>query len=358
MKPLDNSECLCSSDVAHWRKHLLLWYGKHRRQLPWRDIADPYRIWLSEIILQQTRISQGQPYFERFVKQFPTVEALAAAPIDQVMNLWQGLGYYSRARNLHKGAQQIVALGHFPNSKAEWLKIAGVGEYTAAAIASFALGEQCSVVDGNVYRVLARHYGVSLPIDTSEGKTYFARLAQQLLDTEHPADYNQAIMDFGALQCVPKNPICNQCPFADSCVAHNMQQVDSYPAKSRSVKLQTRHLVLLYIKTPCGILLHKRTASDIWRGLYEPLTLEFSSSPSFAEVVAAAQLPKEAVLRQVVVGLKHELTHRHLKVDAYEVCLSVPYERQGFIVVPETERSQYAVSTLVARIYQLLNSTD
>lgn len=345
-----------SSDIQYWRRALLSWYALNGRHLPWRSVKDPYRIWLSEIILQQTRIVQGQPYYERFIETFPTVESLASAPIDDVMHLWQGLGYYSRARNLHEGARQIVARGSFPHTYEEWCNIKGVGAYTAAAIASFAFDEPKAVVDGNVYRVLSRYYGIETPIDISEGKKLFARLAQQHLDVKRPADYNQAIMDFGALQCVPKSPVCASCPFSDRCVAQSMQSVDRFPVKSRSTQVQTVYMVLLYVRTASGIWLHKRTEKDIWQGLYEPLTLVFPHRPTLAEVVRVAGLPKEAVYRQVADSMKHLLSHRELWADGYEVVVSSAQLPQNYICVPEAERDHYAVSRLVARFYQQIDS--
>lgn len=344
--------------MARWRRSLLLWYGEHGRHLPWRATTDPYRIWLSEIILQQTRIVQGLPYYERFMQSFPTIEALAKADIDQVMNLWQGLGYYSRARNLHKAAQQIVARGAMPATYEEWLQVSGVGPYTAAAVASFALGERRAVVDGNVYRVLARHYGIDTPIDTTEGKRLFSELAQRLIDAERPGDYNQAIMDFGALQCLPQGPLCESCPMTEQCVACRMESAAEWPVRSRTTRVQTLFLVMLYVRMPAGIWLHKRTDADIWQGLYEPLTLRFDHQPAMAEVVAAARLPKDAVFRPVMAQQKHLLSHRQLWVDGYEVRLSENRSRKGFVCVPETSRGDYAVSTLVARFYEKLDRTE
>ena len=189
--------------MTPWQNSILCWYDEHRRELPWRGISDPYRIWVSEIILQQTRVQQGRAYYERFVEAFPTVLHLAEATEDEVLRLWQGLGYYSRARNMHTAARQIVELGQFPDTYEGIRSLKGVGDYTAAAIASFAFGLQCAVVDGNVYRVLSRHFADETPIDTTLGRKHFSELATALLPSNRSADYNQALMDFGAMQCVP-----------------------------------------------------------------------------------------------------------------------------------------------------------
>ena len=222
---------------------LLRWFRENGRDLPWRQTHDPYAIWLSEIILQQTQVKQGWDYWERFMRRWPMVEALAAATEDEVLREWQGLGYYSRARNLHYAAKQIVALGHFPDSIEEIRQLKGVGDYTAAAIGSIAFGLPAAVVDGNVYRVLSRHFGIDTPINTTEGKKVFAALAQSLLPdspskyslTSHhsplTSEYNQAIMDFGAIQCTPQSPRCDVCPLMESCAAFREGRVGELPVK-------------------------------------------------------------------------------------------------------------------------------
>lgn len=205
--------------MSPFSETILSWYAAYGRDLPWRRTADPYAIWLSEIILQQTRIAQGQAYWERFMERFPTVEALAGASEDEVLRLWQGLGYYSRARNLHAAARQVAALGHFPDTLDGIKALKGVGDYTAAAIGSIAFGLPAAVVDGNVYRVLARHYGIATPVGSTAAKKEFSALAQSLLPADRPGDFNQGMMDFGALQCTPAAPLCPLCPLAGSCAA-------------------------------------------------------------------------------------------------------------------------------------------
>ena len=214
---------------------LLEWFRENGRDLPWRQTRDPYAIWLSEIILQQTQVKQGWEYWERFMHHWPTVEALAKATEDEVLREWQGLGYYSRARNLHYAAKQIVALGHFPDTLAEIKQLKGVGDYTAAAIGSIAFGLPAAVVDGNVYRVLARHFGIDTPINTTEGKKTFAAMAQELLPPKEASAYNQAIMDFGAIQCTPQSPHCDSCPLMESCIAFRERRVAQLPVKLKTL---------------------------------------------------------------------------------------------------------------------------
>ena len=234
---------------------LLEWFRENGRDLPWRQTHDPYAIWLSEIILQQTQVKQGWEYWERFMHRWPTVEGLADATEDEVLREWQGLGYYSRARNLHYAAKQIVALGHFPDTLEEIKQLKGVGDYTAAAIGSIAFGLPAAVVDGNVYRVLARHFGIDTPINTTEGKNLFAALAQSLLPQDTSltsihspltSEYNQAIMDFGAMQCTPQSPHCDICPLMESCIAFREGRVSLLPVKLKTLKVTERHLIYIY----------------------------------------------------------------------------------------------------------------
>lgn len=216
------------------------WYKDNGRNLPWRNTKNPYKIWISEIILQQTRVAQGYDYYCRFIERFPDFQTLAEADEDEVMKYWQGLGYYSRARNLHEAARSIAEKGTFPDTYPEVRNLKGVGDYTAAAICSFAYDMPCAVVDGNVYRVISRWMGVEEPIDTGAGKKVFAALADELLDKEQPALYNQAIMDFGALQCVPSSPSCMLCPLSDSCVALQKGLVEELPRKVHKTKVSNR----------------------------------------------------------------------------------------------------------------------
>ena len=249
---------------------LLQWFHKNGRQLPWRETRDPYAIWLSEVILQQTRIQQGQAYWERFMQRWPHVEDLASATEDEVLRMWQGLGYYSRARNLHTAARQIVALGHFPDTFEEIKRLKGVGDYTAAAIASIAFDLPEAVVDGNVYRVLSRHFGIETPINTTDGKHTFTAMANDLLPKREASAFNQAMMDFGAIQCTPQSPRCELCPLAESCVALREGRVDELPVKLKTLKVKTRHLLYIYVRCNGQTAIHRRGEGDIWQGLWEP----------------------------------------------------------------------------------------
>ena len=267
--------------INGFARTLLDWFQTYGRELPWRETRDPYAIWLSEIILQQTQVKQGWDYWQRFMHRWPTVNDLAAASEDEVLREWQGLGYYSRARNLHFAARQIVALGHFPNTLDEIKQLKGVGDYTAAAIASIAFGHPAAVVDGNVYRVLARHFGIDTPINSTEGKKTFAALAQSLMPaTSGTGDenicslYNQAIMDFGAIQCTPQSPKCIVCPLQESCEALRRGKVSLLPVKQKTLKIRTRHLTYIYIRCQGETAIHRRGEGDIWQGLWEPLLVE------------------------------------------------------------------------------------
>ena len=299
-------------------KSLLRWYPLNKRDLPWRNTKDPYIIWLSEIILQQTRVAQGLPYFERFLSQFPTVYDLASAPMEEVMRLWQGLGYYSRARNLHACAQDIVSnrSGNFPATYKELLALQGVGNYTAAAIASFAFGERVAVVDGNVFRVLSRYFGIADDIGSTKGKKTFEQLANKVIPEVASDEYNQAIMEFGALQCVPKNPVCEACPLAAGCFAYQQDMVALLPVKEKKVKVSNR--AFLYFHVHCGeeVLVKQRGPNDIWQGLVDfPLEeladleeVDLNLSPLLAELQAfnpTIQFNPEK-------NYKHVLTHQRI----------------------------------------------
>ena len=331
---------------------LLNWFRENGRDLPWRQTKDPYAIWLSEIILQQTQVKQGWAYWERFMRRWPTVEQLAEASEDEVLREWQGLGYYSRARNLHFAAKQIVALGGFPTTIEGIKGLKGVGDYTAAAIGSIAFDLPAAVVDGNVYRVLSRHFGISTPINSTEGKKEFALLAQELLPTSNlksqSANYNQAIMDFGAIQCTPASPDCMNCPLMESCVAFREGRVAELPVKLKTLKVQERRLTYVYIRYQGETAIHRRGEGDIWQGLYEPLLIEngefsilnFCVPPVASDQRSSAQLIKKNV--------KHVLTHRILWTDFY---LWEPAERpqlpEDYFWIKEAELDDYAKPRLI-----------
>ena len=255
----------------HFASTLLDWYEQNKRDLPWRNTTEPYIIWLSEVILQQTRVAQGLPYFKKFLENFPKVEDLAHAPSDEVMRLWQGLGYYSRARNLHQCAKDIVEAhnGKFPNNYNSLIKLKGVGSYTAAAIASFAFNEPVAVVDGNVFRVLARYFGISTDIASNSGKKEFEKIANECIPNENPAAFNQAIMEFGSLQCTPKNPNCEDCPLNKTCFAFKNELTFQLPVKINKVKVKQRYFTYFYIICGEEVVVNLRGAGDIWQGLYD-----------------------------------------------------------------------------------------
>lgn len=257
---------------------LLKWYAaENHRPMPWKGEKNAYLIWLSEIILQQTRVEQGLPYFLKFKKKFPTIKKLANASEDEVLHLWQGLGYYSRARNLHLTAKNIHQNygGRFPSTFQELKKLKGIGDYTAAAIGSFAFGQKYAVVDGNVIRVLSRHYGIKTAFDTTTGKKEFAALAQQLIDESNPALYNQAIMDFGSQVCLPKKPHCSSCPFSSTCFAYHNRQITLLPYRAKRNKITNRYFNYILLTDGNEIFIQKRTGNDIWENLYQlPLSEE------------------------------------------------------------------------------------
>ena len=307
-----------------WR--LLLGWNKKKntRTMPWKGEKNPYLIWLSEIILQQTRVEQGLPYFLKFKQKYPTVRHLAEAPQDEVLKLWQGLGYYSRARNLHYTARYIQQHfdGRFPDTYNEIIKLKGIGSYTAAAIASFAFGEKKAVVDGNVIRVLSRVFGINTAFDTTAGKKQFAELAQSLISEKHPAEYNQAIMDFGAMVCTPQKPICADCPFAQMCVALNTDRINELPVRQKKIKLKNRYFNYLLIKTSKDIYIQKRMESDIWHNLYElPLieTDKIASARSIRQKVTSLTGIKKFRLQHNEPDTIQLLSHQKIHFRFYEV---------------------------------------
>ena len=331
---------------------LINWYREHKRELPWRESSDPYLIWISEIILQQTRVVQGYDYFIRFIKRFPDVTSLAEADEDEVMKFWQGLGYYSRARNLHAAARSMN--GVFPKTYPEVLALKGVGEYTAAAICSFAYNMPYAVVDGNVYRVLSRYLGIETPIDSTEGKKLFASLAGEFLDKSRPAVYNQAIMDFGAIQCTPQNPACLFCPLAGSCMALSKSMVAQLPVKQHKTKTTERFLNYIYVRAGACTFINKRTGNDIWKNLFELPLIETASSVTEEELLALPEFIKlfdkeeVPVVRSICRNVKHVLSHRVLYANFYEVVL--PEKTKSFssyLKIKTNELEQYAVPKLI-----------
>lgn len=340
------------------------WYALNHRELPWRGITDAYRIWISEIILQQTRVVQGYEYYNRFVSRFPNVRALAAADDDEVMKLWQGLGYYSRARNLLAAARQVVERfgGEFPTTYEGIRSLPGIGDYTAAAIASFAYGLPHAVVDGNVYRVLSRLYGIDTPVDTTEGKKVFAALADELLDRCDPGGYNQALMEFGALYCVPRSPQCGGCVFADRCLAFATGRVESLPVKQGRTVVKPRYFNYFYVRHGADTWVRRREGRDIWRNLYElPLieTAEEQSLDTLQQSESWASLFAEAGQVSVsaqVYTCKHVLSHRVIHARFYVVETENSPSMKGYTRIDSGQIGHYAVSRLTEGFLERLST--
>jgi A/G-specific adenine glycosylase len=309
---------------------LIRWYLENKRDLPWRNTDKPYAIWLSEIMLQQTRVAQGTPYFLSFTTAFPTVFDLANANEEQVLKLWQGLGYYSRARNLHKTAQFVAneLSGKFPDNYIDLLKLKGVGEYTAAAIASFSYNEAVPVVDGNVFRVLSRYFDVETDIALALAKKEFAALAFELMPKDNPAQFNQAIMEFGALQCVPKSPNCGICVFNASCAALQKKKVDQLPVKSKKLKVRNRFFNYLVVEDEeLKTVIQKRIAKGIWHNLYEFPLIESEEEVDFDFI--SKQLENNFFKNNDVISMQewngksiiHKLSHQHLYIKFWNIKL-------------------------------------
>lgn len=301
------------------------WYQKNQRELPWRETTDPYKIWLSEIILQQTRVNQGLPYYNKFIHHYPTVYDLAKAPEDEVMRLWQGLGYYSRARNLHECAKSIVSNynGEFPNSYKELLKLKGIGKYTGAAIASFAFEQSVPVVDGNVFRVLARFFNVSDDIAQPKTFTKFFDIAKELIPKEKPSSFNQALMELGAMVCKPNNPNCEICPLAQDCSARIHRKQSVLPVKKKKVKVKNRFLYYLIWQNGEKLAMRKRGPNDIWQGLFDFELIESKNSLSTEEILEMVnERHNQAEIIDISEPTKHILTHQRL--EAVFIQLNTP----------------------------------
>ncbi len=332
---------------------LVEWYERCGRSLPWRETRDPYRIWLSEVILQQTRVAQGMDYYLRFTQRFPTVASLAAAEEDEVLKLWQGLGYYSRARNLHAAAKQIMAEfdGRFPETYEGVRSLRGVGDYTAAAVCAFAYDLPHAAVDGNFHRVLARLFDLTEPIDTGTGKKLFASLAQELLGDAQPSAYNQAVMDFGATLCTPAQPRCDECPLAERCAARAAGTVAERPVKQGRTHVRDRRFHYLHIVCGDRTVLHRRGAGDIWQGLYEfPLVeteaerSEFPQTEEFRRWVG-----DKWVLRESIELPKHQLSHQRIHATVHRIEVEAFAPTAEACAVPIADVDDYAVPRLLER---------
>ncbi len=354
-------------DALFVSRILIRWYDKNKRDLPWRETGDPYFIWLSEIIMQQTRVAQGYDYYMRFTETFPTVTLLADAHEDEVLKLWQGLGYYSRARNLHTTAKIIATQygGVFPSVYKDILSLKGVGEYTAAAIGSFAYGLPHAVVDGNVFRVLSRLFAIDTPIDTTQGKKLFTDLANELLDVDNPGIHNQAIMEFGALQCVPVSPNCAICPLSDICLAFSQGKVSSYPVKQGKTKVKERYFNYLDIRIGSSMFLNKRTGNDIWKNLYELALIEIDTKLSLDELQKTDTFQEifedagDISIHPMGITLKHVLSHRIIYANFYviEITKDASIQEQ-FLKIDKSELFNFAISRLVDRYFEHLSNGD
>lgn len=333
--------------------HLLKWYRLNMRDLPWRNTRNPYFIWLSEVILQQTRVDQGLPYYLAFTRTFPNVKSLARASEQEVLKLWQGLGYYSRARNLHATAKEVAEKhkGKFPESYEGLIQLKGIGDYTASAISSFCFDEPKAVVDGNVYRVLSRIYGIETPIDSTQGKKEFKALAEELLPRKHAAEFNQAIMEFGATACTPKKPLCATCPFVQECHAFRNNRVHALPVKGKKTKVEDVHLNYLVHAKNGAITLEHRSNEGIWKNLYHfpcvisntALTEKTLSGNSEYRALVKAKNPPE-----LMESVLHKLSHRNLHIRFFKVEGSFNGKRQ-FEKVPLNDLAEYPVPIVIAR---------
>ena len=335
---------------------LIYWYLQNNRELPWRKTKNPYFIWLSEIMLQQTRVAQGLSYYLKFTTDFPTVFDLANADESTVLKMWQGLGYYSRARNLHFSAKLIAneLNGEFPATYKEIIKLKGIGDYTASAIASICFNEPTAVVDGNVYRVLSRYYGIKTPINSSAGIKEFKAIAQTLIDESQPGTFNQAIMDFGALHCKPQNPLCETCPFSDSCVALEKKLTKELPVKEKKIKVRKRYFNFLVLKTDNSkTILSERKGKGIWQGLYQFPLIETDKTINKNELIASEEftklLPAETTLslfneKEIV----HKLSHQHLYTQFWIVETAKATEA----TIKWTEIEKYPVPILIANFLE------
>lgn len=325
---------------------LLHWYKKNKRNLPWRNTKNPYHIWLSEIILQQTRVEQGKPYYHAFLKQFPTLKHLATAHEDTVLKLWQGLGYYSRARNLHFTAKSIYfnLNNTFPNTYSTILKLKGIGPYTAAAIASFAFKEPVGVVDGNVFRVLARFFGIYDDIAVSKTRVVFQNLVNELISKQHPDSFNHALMDFGATVCLPKNPKCTSCIFNQNCYAFLQNTVPELPVKNKKINVKNRYFHYLILRNDNEIAIQQRTAKDIWQQLFEPPLIESASANEEELYNQLSKKYPDKTLKKISPNtIKHKLSHQQLHINFYEITVDEIDESYQTVSIADLHKHAYPI---------------
>lgn len=347
--------------IVHIRKNLISWYSSHQRELPWRKTKDPYCIWVSEIILQQTQVKTGLDYYIRFIKKFPDVKTLADSEQDEVLKLWQGLGYYSRARNMHFAAKQVMNDfdGVFPSTYEGILSLKGIGEYTAAAISSIAFDLPNAVVDGNVIRVISRLFGISDAVDVAPTLKQIKVLADDLLDANEPGDFNQSMMEYGALKCVPSKPDCENCVLKSWCGAFEQKLVHEIPFKSKKVKVRPRYFHYLLLEDEDGVWMHQRTAGDIWQGLYEFPLLESEKPLSDRSLknqileILGLKMNDELSLTLVSKPIKHVLSHQIINGAFYKInsdCMFKPNPK--WIKVPWAKVEDYPVARITHRFLE------
>jgi A/G-specific adenine glycosylase len=340
----------------YFTKKLLEWYSPTDRPMPWKEEKNPYLIWLSEIMLQQTRVEQGLSYYIKFKKNYPTVADLANAPEDELMKHWEGLGYYSRARNLHTSAKFIhnELNGVFPDTYQDIISLKGVGEYTAAAIASFAYSLPHAVVDGNVYRVLSRFFGIDIPTDSTEGKKYIKKIADEVLHQKDPARYNQAIMDFGATVCKPKLALCDTCPMKRKCIAYKYDRVGELPIKTKKIKKITRYFIYLVINKGTSVFIRKRTEKDIWKNLYEYPMIETKKELNEKDLLKQKDFleiffNKFYGISKVSDSYVQQLTHRSIIAKFVEINVSDDFKvtKNDWLCVEKTEIRRFAFPKII-----------
>jgi A/G-specific adenine glycosylase len=341
--------------MVDFHRLIAVWFRLNSRSLPWRSTNNPYFIWLSEIILQQTRVAQGKDYYLKFINNYPTIQDLAQADEKNILNDWQGLGYYSRARNLHKAAKQVVSDfdGTFPKTYAEIKSLKGVGDYTAAAISSFAFKLPHAVVDGNVYRVLSRVFDIETPIDSNLGKKQFQSLADELLPKDKADLHNQAIMEFGALQCIPKNPNCTVCPLLNSCLAFANKTIDSRPVKANKTKIRNRYFNYLIYSDQTSILLEKRKQKDIWENMYQFPLLESEKQLSI-DLLQKSLIqtnPKDNIRRHSPV-FKHILSHQRIFAQFVTIEHVQPVNLENFIRIKKEDFQDFPIPRLIELGYE------
>ena len=339
---------------------IIEWYNANKRDLPWRKTTDPYIIWLSEIIMQQTRVEQGTPYFYRFAENFPTVRDFALADEDEILKYWQGLGYYSRGRNMHHTARKVMEehAGYFPSDYDSLIRLKGIGEYTAAAISSFAANEPKAVVDGNVFRLLSRYFGIDTPINSGKGKKLFTELANELMDKDRAGEFNQAMMEFGSLQCKPKNPDCSICPLQLNCEARRSGKINELPIKIKTLKVKDRYFNYILVIKDEQILINKRPAGDIWENLHD-LPLFETLEPETPENLLKSKEFKRCfgenpIISSVSAPVKHILSHQILHTQFIKIeGFSEDFKKEkSWFFVNFEDMQKFAQPKLIFRFFE------